>query len=163
MTVCFTGHRPKAFHFGFDETHPDCISLVENIKKEVESLIQYYSADTFYTGMALGVDTWGAEAVIALKEKYPSIKLIAAIPFPNQSKSWSEDNAKRYKDILEKCDDHIIISPAYHKGCMHLRNEYMVDHSDIVLAVFDTTKSGGTASTVKYAEKQGKMIVHLNI
>lgn len=163
MTVCFTGHRPKNFHFGFNEAHPDCVSLIERIKKEVETLILYYSADTFYTGMALGVDTWGAEAVIALKEKYPNIKLIAAIPFPNQSKSWSEDNAKRYTDILQKCDSQIIVSPAYHRGCMSLRNEYMVDHSDIVLAVFNKKISGGTASTVKYAENQHKMIVHLNL
>lgn len=163
MTVCFTGHRPKSFDFGFNEQHPNCIRIKELITHEIENLIINYSADTFYSGMALGVDTWAAEAVLALKEKYPFIKLIAAIPFPDQSSSWSEDNKERYNNILEKCDSKVITSPHYHRGCMHIRNRYMVDRSHIVLAVFDITKSGGTESTVKYAEKQGKMIVHLNI
>ncbi len=163
MTVCFTGHRPQSFHFGFDETHPDCVSLIENIRKEIENLILHFSADTFYTGMAQGVDTWAAEAVISLKEKYPNIKLIAAIPCPEQSLKWRKSAIDRYNKILSHCDSQITTSPSYHRGCMHVRNRYMVDHSDIVLAVLDKTKSGGTASTVNYAEKQGKMIVHLNI
>ena len=163
MTVCFTGHRPKSFSFGFNEQHPQCIKIKELIAKEIENLIVNYSADTFYTGMALGVDTWAAEAVLALKSKYPFIKLIAAIPFPNQSSTWSNDNKERYDNILRQCDSKAITSLTYHQGCMSLRNEYMVNHSNIVLAVFDKTKSGGTASTVRYAEKQGKTIIHLNI
>lgn len=160
MTVCFTGHRPQHFSFGFDESHPDCISLKKQLKEEIFRQIQN-GADTFFCGMAQGVDTWAAEAVLLAKEQFTYLKLIAAIPCPDQPKRWSESSIKRYNDILEKCDEKIIISPFYHGGCMHQRNRYMVDNSDVLIAVYDSSESGGTASTVSYAKKNGKAIVHL--
>jgi uncharacterized phage-like protein YoqJ len=44
---------------------------------------------------------------------------------------------------------------------MQKRNEYMVDNSDIVIAVWDGSK-GGTYNCVKYAEKLGKKIIVIN-
>ena len=67
MTVCFTGHRPQHFSFGFDESHPDCISLKKQLKEEIFRQIQN-GADTFFCGMAQGVDTWAAEAVLLAKD-----------------------------------------------------------------------------------------------
>ena len=98
MTVCFTGHRPQHFSFGFDENHPDCILLKNQLKKEIFRQIQN-GADTFLCGMAQGVDTWAAEAVLCAKEQFPYIKLIAAIPCPDQPKRWSASAIKRYNDI----------------------------------------------------------------
>ncbi|PAD70641.1 hypothetical protein CHH83_02225 [Bacillus sp. 7586-K] len=40
---------------------------------------------------------------------------------------------------------------------MQKRNEWMVDNSDYVIAVWDGTK-GGTGNCVKYAQKQNKYI-----
>jgi len=44
---------------------------------------------------------------------------------------------------------------------MQKRNEWMVDHSDYVIAVWDGSK-GGTGNCVKYAIKQEKEILQLN-
>ena len=41
---------------------------------------------------------------------------------------------------------------------MQKRNRYMVDNSDIVIAVWDGTP-GGTENTVRYAEKLGRKIL----
>ena len=42
---------------------------------------------------------------------------------------------------------------------MQIRNRWMVDNSDLVLAVFDGKKEGGTWNCVKYAKSKNKEIV----
>ena len=48
-----------------------------------------------------------------------------------------------------------VVADHYEADVMQKRNEYMVDHSDIVLAVWNGKKSG-TENCIKYAEKMGK-------
>lgn len=160
MTVCFTGHRPQSLPFGFNEQHPDCVAIKESLKGEIIHCIESGATD-FITGMALGVDMWAAEAVIALKSKYPNIRLIAAIPCPNQAQHWNKESVKRYEGILARCDEQVLVSETYFTGCMHVRNKYMVDHSDTVIAVYNQSESGGTASTVRYAKKKNKKIIFI--
>ncbi len=44
---------------------------------------------------------------------------------------------------------------------MQKRNEYMVDKSNLVLAIWNGDKSGGTWNTIKYAMKKGKNIRYI--
>ena len=44
---------------------------------------------------------------------------------------------------------------------MQLRNEYMVDNSDKVIAYFNGEKKGGTYNCIKYAESLNKEIINL--
>ena len=46
----------------------------------------------------------------------------------------------------------------YTNDCMQNRNKYMVDNSDIVIAVWNG-KPSGTGSTVRYAHEKGKTII----
>ena len=62
----------------------------------------------------------------------------------------------RFLSVLGKCDSVHTIHEKYCYGCYYDRNRYMVDESDILLAVFSS--SGGTAYTIKYAVKQGKPV-----
>jgi uncharacterized phage-like protein YoqJ len=39
---------------------------------------------------------------------------------------------------------------------MHNRNKWMVDNSDLLVAVWNGEKSGGTFATIKYAKSKGK-------
>ena len=45
--------------------------------------------------------------------------------------------------------------------CMDKRNKYMVDQSDVIIAVWSGRPSG-TGKTVQYAQSQGKPIVTIN-
>ena len=42
----------------------------------------------------------------------------------------------------------------YAPGCMQRRNRYMVDHSALVIAVYDGS-AGGTRQTLEYAIRRG--------
>ena len=136
-----------------------CAELKRRISENISLLIQD-GAGEFYSGMALGVDMWCAEAVIELKKQYPAVRLTAMIPCPEQSDKWSREQRQRYRDILAQCDQTICTSPSYTSDCMHRRNRALVDICDVLLAVYDG-QSGGTRYTVEYARQKGRRVITL--
>lgn len=49
----------------------------------------------------------------------------------------------------------------YAPAKMQIRNEYMVENCDLLIAVWDKS-DGGTANCVKYAKSQRKNIIYIN-
>jgi uncharacterized phage-like protein YoqJ len=115
----------------------------------------------FYCGMARGIDTLAAQIVLGLREGTPELqlKLIAVCPHRDQAARWSADDKGMYAKLLILADEVVVLSEKYVPGCYHLRNRYMVDRSDVVIAGFDGVTPGGTAWTVAYARKKGRRIV----
>lgn len=158
----FTGHRPTRFSFGYDEQNPACNKLKQRLRCEIERVIHEDNVSVFYSGMALGVDMWAAELVLALKEMYPQLQLIAAIPCETQASRWSPAYQKRYQDILSHCDGIVTVSKTYTQGCMLKRDRYMVENAKHLIAVYDGSGKGGTAYTVKYAQSLNRNITLIN-
>ena len=92
--------------------------------------------------------------VLELRENGFPVKLICASPYPGFERNWSNIWQARYADVLRAADLVRFISPCYSSRCFQLRNEWMVNHSARVIAVFNG-QSGGTQNTIKYAEQQG--------
>ncbi len=162
MPVCtFTGHRSAKLPWGYNEDAPACRELKQRIYDTAEAV---YSAGfhTFICGMAEGCDLYFCEAVLALRDEHPEIRIEAAVPFPGQADRWPADQRKRYERLLEACDKRTLIRPEYSAGCMMERNRYMVDHADLIIACYDG-KSGGTLNTLRYALEKGVQILHLPI
>ena len=86
------------------------------------------------------------------REANSELHLIAAIPYPDFCARWSSDWKRRYDALLEKADLIKYICPSYNAGAYQRRNEWMVDHSAHVIAVFNGEKSG-TKNTIDYARK----------
>lgn len=157
-SCAFTGHRPGSFHFGDNEEHPDCRRIKRVMRSQITSLIEN-GVTTFLTGMALGVDLWGAELILELKKRRPGLQLIAAIPCEGQANHWSAEQQERYFNILHRCDEIVLISHHYTRDCMFRRNRWLVDHADFVLAVYNGAPTGGTAYTVRYACKKRRTVI----
>ena len=87
---------------------------------------------------------------------YPNITLEIAVPCPNQDLKWQEVDKQRYKAICNAANSIKIISDKYTYFCMQKRNEYMVNHSDFVLIVWNGKEKGGTHNTLKYTQKKKK-------
>ena len=155
-SVSFTGYRPAKLGFT-GEGDPRCVKLRQMLSEAIAELVRQ-GADKFYTGMALGVDTWCALSVMELKKSYPEIGLYAVIPCPNQHERWSDCDKMRYRRIMDSCSDVICVSASYTKDCMLQRNRALVDSCDLLLAVYDG-KSGGTKYTVDYANRCGKKVI----
>lgn len=149
-SCCFTGHRPGKLN-GTEETIR--ARLKEEIRRAVED-----GYETFITGMAIGVDVWAAEEVLKLKDAgNGKIKLVAAVPFPGVEKNRYPEEKARYKAIIDRCDGVECICEGYARFAFTKRDEWMVDRVSLVIAVFNGTP-GGTAWTVKYAQKKGRTI-----
>jgi uncharacterized phage-like protein YoqJ len=112
----------------------------------------------FISGMALGVDQICAEVVLELKARHPEITLECAFPCETQAVRWSESQRERYYRIAEQCDKETMLQHHYDKDCMQKRNRYMVDSSDIIIAVWNG-KPSGTGNTVRYAQEQEKTVI----
>ncbi len=157
----FTGHRPKKFPWGYDETDSRCVALKKELAAEIVKLTEN-GYTNFFSGMAEGADTWAAQAVLTLKKDNPALKLNCILPCEGQADKWSASAQERYFSILEQSDNIVYVSRKYSKDCMLKRNRYLVDHAACLLAIYNGEWRGGTAMTVRYANKLGREIIILN-
>ncbi len=152
-TCSFTGHRPEKLPWKDNEADPRCAALKARLAEAVE---QAYDRGMrhFMCGMARGADFYFCEAVLALRDRRPGVTLEAVIPCEEQAAHWKERDRDRYFTLVERCDQETMIQRHYDKGCMLRRNRYMVDHSSLLIAVYDGML-GGTMYTLTYAMRQG--------
>ena len=159
-TACLTGHRPKSLPWGYDEKKDSCKKFKNDLYTIFTGAIEY-GLKTFLIGMAEGFDMIGGEVLIDLRKKHKEIKVIAVVPCKNQEIKWKPDQQKRYKHLLKKCDDVIILQENYTPDCMNKRNKYMVDHSSVVIACYNG-KPSGTGNTVRFAKENGCKVRIIN-
>jgi len=165
--VCcgFTGFRPGRFYYKYNEEHPECQLLKYELYGEIINKCMQ-GVNTFYTGMAMGIDMWAAEAVLkAKKEFFYNINLIAVIPFYQHKDTIDTIYHSRYDEILKMCTDIVYTCEEYHPSSYKIRNEYIVDHCDYMIAVYDEANPkyrSGTASTVRYAQKMNRDITFIS-
>jgi uncharacterized phage-like protein YoqJ len=150
ITCCFTGHRPQKLHF--QENSEECLDLKKRLRAAaVDAIERGYKY--FICGGGLGIDLYAAEIIIDLKTEYPYVRLHLALPCLNHTKLWRSEQKRAFQEILRNADKIIYVSDRdYFEGCMHIRNKYMVDHANLVIAAYNGT-SGGTQQTIAYAEK----------
>lgn len=150
---CFTGHRPEKLG-----------AAEEEIKAALTRAIRAAISDgysVFISGMARGVDLWAAETVLDLRDKGEAVRLICAVPFPGFELRWERDWRERYQSILKRADLTRTVCSQYSKSCFQIRNQWMVDHSAQVIAVYNGT-GGGTRNTLEYAMARGVPVVRIS-
>lgn len=160
-TCCFTGHRPNKLD-GYNPKSEGNLKMLWELRKIIIDHIEGDKVDTFITGMALGIDMWAARIILKLKQTYPQLKLVAAVPCKNHPARWNQQSKDEWQAIVDRCDIvHYVSDEAYTAWCMQKRNEWIVDNSKYVIAVWDNTK-GGTGNCVNYAIKKNKLISKLH-
>ena len=149
---CVTGHRriPKA-------ELPD---LKIRIAETMETLITQHGVTSFHNGGAFGFDVLTGYAVLELKAKYKSIKLIMVLPCREQDKDWTDKDKAAYKELLIAADEIIYVSEEYTSDCMKKRNIRLVQDSDYCIAYLKNQRTG-TAQTVRLAKEKGIPVYNL--
>ena len=153
MRMALTGHRPERLGYPdidftvYSQWRPIIDWLKEQIKKE--------NVTDAYCGMANGCDIAYGIAVVELKEEKLPIKLHCVLPCKNYNNkiSW-------HRILKSAADEWIELSEEFYKGCDNARDQYMVDHSDKIFAIWDGNKSGGVWSTIRKAQKRGIDVVY---
>lgn len=156
-TACFTGHRPPVLGGGYDEDTPTK-QAVRKFLKDIVGRLGDDGFKNFVSGGALGVDQWAAEAVLEC-----GFELTMAIPHDGYDAKWPRTSRDRYNSILKNATNVVIVAPGpYAPWKNHARNQWLVDNSELVVAVWNGSKDGGTASCVRYATKEGRRIIRFN-
>lgn len=153
ISCSFTGHRPEKLPWGEDELDPRCLEIKAKLATAVETAYEA-GCRHFLCGMARGADFYFCDAVLELRERRSGVTLEAVIPCEEQAARWSERERERWFSLVERCDGETMLQHHYDKGCMLRRNRYLVDHSSMLIAVYDGML-GGTMYTISYAMKQG--------
>lgn len=149
---CFTGHRPQKLRRPVDDIKVD-------LENEILAAIRE-GYTTFITGMACGTDIWAGKIVVRLRDRFPDLKLIAAIPFPDFTESWDMEWQEKYESLISAADLVKVVSPEFSEGAYQARNQWMVDHCARIIAVYDG-KPGGTRNTIDYARKSRVQVRYL--
>ncbi len=147
----FSGHRVIAA----EKIEP----LTELLRRAVAYAYEQ-GCRSFFCGGAVGFDTYAAKAVILFRVKHPDVRLVLMLPCADQSEGWSAAQRAAYDYILSEADEAVILSEAYHRGCMQRRNRALVEHADMLIC-YVGREGSGSAQTMHLAEKKGIPIYNL--
>ncbi len=142
--VTFLGHR-EIFR-GWEQFGPILRDIIHMILRKKLGAICFLGKNGDFDEMAANAlfearQELGEEAVgmVILVNPYQKIEL-------------SPNERRRYDDVISPIKTHP-------KQAIEKRNEWMIDHSDLVIAY--VKKEGGAYKALKYAEKKKKNIINL--
>lgn len=153
-SVMVTGHRPQhltAEQQSFARAELDRLAVkVRDEHGAVEAI----------SGMALGADTWWAQAALAA-----GLTLAAYIPSEGQPSKWRPADRERWRELRAAARREVVVGGAqYDVRMLHARNDAMLRDADLVIAVWSPSKTtGGTASAVRKARALGLDVVVVDL
>lgn len=162
MKVALTGHRPQ--RLGLPEDIGD--KRWDKIETWIiKQLFKLYKTATNngedligYCGMASGCDIEFGYIISITSYVATGMKLACVLPCKDYNSS-----SQYYNQLKAEADEWIELADEFYKGCDNVRDQYMVDHCDVLIAVWDGIKSGGVWSTIRKAQKADKQIIYCPI
>ncbi len=154
MVIAGTAHRPQGLTERQNIRYSN--ALVNALAEFFLPYLRQLKPDRVIVGGALGGDTGLAVATL----RY-GVPLTVAIPCYNQEKKWGATAQNLYYRILDRAKEVVYVEQGpYSAWKMQSRNEWMVNQSDLLLALWSGAP-GGTANCVSYAEGAGRQVMNL--
>jgi uncharacterized phage-like protein YoqJ len=151
MILSTTGHR-KIHVNGYS---PYSKEIFDMLVLTAEQVLSELKPTKVLSGLALNWDQSVCQACINL-----GIPYIGASPFLGQERKWPESSQKEYRRFVAAAENVVIVSEGgYAAWKMQVRNCYLVDNSDKLLALWDGSE-GGTGNAVHYARRINKEIIN---
>ena len=153
QTCCFTGHR----------TLPPAV--LETIRAKLRNRVLGLLAEGvlyYKVGGAVGFDTLAAEVLFDLRQEHPEMRVALLYPFDGYTATWKQEQMAHYRRLLPCYDEVVCVSPPPRRAAdaYLLRDRRLVDGSGVVVA-YCTRRSGGTAYTLRYAQRAGCRVYNL--
>ena len=135
-----TGHRPNKLG-GYSS------DISRRLEALAHSWLSVVMPDEVISGMALGWDQAVAWAAYRL-----GIPFRAYIPFDGQESKWPPAARNAYEQLLWLAQaTKVCTNGGYSPQAMQIRNMDVTDDSDMLLALWDGVKYGGTWNCIDYA------------
>lgn len=158
MIISLTGYRPDKLpnkETGYKLPNPTYTHVCQAIQKVLKEL----KPEKCLSGMALGSDQYFAAIAYRL-----GIPFVACLPFEGQELAWPEESQKGYRLLRKLASEEVIVSPGgYAAYKMQVRNKYLVDNCDKLIAVIRKSETvGGTFNCVSYAKSVNREIIYID-
>ena len=147
-TCCFTGHRNLPIRQEEEIWQRVCTRLYPLLERGVRY---------FGVGGAIGFDTLVAEKLLNLRKTYPQIRVILVQPFQGYQSRWTPAQQARAAAVENRADKVVICCRTPSREAFLARDRHLVDGSAYCIG-YCTRSTGGTAYTLRYAQKQGLQV-----
>ena len=155
------------------------MDIEKPLRAVLERLVAERGVSLFYTGGMGEFDALFVRTVRSMKRDCPSLRLVLVMPYLTREiatgeKRYGAENGRQIARATydgpghgwyESLYDEIVIPEeldgVHPRAAIGLRNRWMVEHSDIVIAALHRD-FGGAAEAVRYAEKRGKEVVRIS-
>ena len=157
-TCCFTGHRNRDLPFSGDLSKPGMRNLISTVQMHIAEAYKE-GFRYFITGVAEGVDIICGSIMLDMmgSRLYSGMKMICAMPYMEQRREI-KDIRERYihSILLKKAECVVVTGKVFDKGRYRVRNQFMVDNSSRLIAVYKQKPTGsGTLQTINMARRAG--------
>lgn len=175
INITVTGHKGKRLgNDGWNIYSTSNIILQDIILASFKKIAETNKSHpiNIYLGGDLGTDQIAFFAAKRFRELYPNlVKIILCIPYIGFDDKWSVANKNELSKEIHECDKLIVVdadvldeyymSDNLFTKCVK-RSEYMIDNSDLLIAVFDNIKTGDTYNSICYAKEKYKKIKYID-
>lgn len=146
-TACFTGHR----------------QIPPGEERKIETRLRYILdglIDSGYIYFGVG-GSYGYDALVTKylldrrrgDRKWRKIKIIMVCPFKGYWSTWPKELQQELFALSKRVDKIVFVSDKPSKEAYLMRNRHLVDNSSVCIS-YCTKDTGGTAYTVKYANRK---------
>ena len=147
-TCCFTGHR----NLPPDREEEIWQRVYACLCPLLEKGVRYFGV-----GGTLGFDTLVAEKLLDLRKTHPQIRVILVQPFRGYQSRWTPAQQARAAAVESRVDKVVACCRTSSREAFLARDRHLVDGSDYCIG-YCTRSTGGTAYTLRYAQKQGLQV-----
>lgn len=153
VKIAVTGHRPDKL--GGYQAYDNFRAIRRHMRDFLDEAPD--GELILISGGALGIDQFWMEVGLHLE-----LPVIAALPFEGYDSKWPVTSRETYKKLLDKCHEvRYICEPGYAASKLQIRNQWMVDNCDSLVAYWNGTP-GGTSNCIDYAISRDKIITEFN-
>ncbi len=149
-SVSVTGHR--------DLSDAQMAWLRPELDRILHKLRDEHQTTDAHSGLALAADQDFAWSALNAR-----LRVHAHVPFPQQPDRWSREQQESYRRLLERCTSVKVYGRYYDVGLLFARNDGLLDVADVVVAVWDGRRTGGTFDTVRKAASRGLSVIHVDV
>ena len=145
QTCCFTGHRRIK--------DKDKDMIIARTTNKIRELITEHGYRYFRVGGAVGYDMLVAYLLFVMRDvEFPHIQVILDYPFDGFTDGWDDVQNAAYAEMLPQYDKVVCVSQTASREAYLVRDRHLVDNASYCIS-YCTRKTGGTAYTIRYAEK----------
>lgn len=152
--IAVTGHRPDKL--GGYENFDHFRAIRRHMRLEISRACLKHEV-SLISGGALGIDQFWIEVGLHM-----GLPVTVALPFEGHDKMWSLGVRRKYQKLLDQCHTVLYVCESgYQPFKLQKRNEWMVDHCDM-LAAYYNGGTGGTKNCIDYARSKDRKIYITN-